>query len=56
MVNKDHTYKVVNRYGVIYVTYDDFQKAWTFRENAAKNCGITLFIKEIKQDKTHGKP
>ena len=44
MVNPNHTYKVVNHYGAIYVTYDSIDDARQFKDNIKRGAGVRLFI------------
>jgi len=48
MINLNHKFKVVNKYGSILVTYDDREKARQFIKNRVKENNSELWIKDIK--------
>ncbi len=51
MINKNHKYKITNRYGVTFITKDDYAEAREFMKNIAKERGLKLQIKRQEINK-----
>ena len=55
MINPNHKYKITNRYGVTFITYDDYTEAREFMKNMAREKGLKLQIKRQEKSGNNAK-